>query len=89
MSDCYIFNENLQKYLKCTGNILLKFKLVYTLKIKQCSAENCMGNNVMKMIQVQYTLAVKTVLINQCRNMGYVCFVRYHSNVLFKNNIFE
>ena len=28
------FIENLQKYLKCTGNILLKFKLEKTLKIK-------------------------------------------------------
>ena len=29
------------------------------------------------------------VIINKCRNMGYVCFVRYHNSVLFENNIFE
>ena len=34
----------------------------------------------MKMIRLQYTLA-------KCRNMGYVCFVRYYKSVLFENNI--
>ena len=41
----------------------------------------------MKMTRLQFTLAVKTNLINKCRNMGYVCFVRYHNSVLFENNI--
>ena len=42
----------------------------------------------MKMIRRQYTLAVITNEINKCRNMGYVCFARYHRSVLFETNIF-
>ena len=47
-------------------------------------AENWMENNAMKMIRLQFNLAVKTNLINKCRNIGYVQirFVRYQNSVL-------
>ena len=47
-----------------------------------------MENNAMKMIPRQYTLAVKINEINKCRNMGHICFARYHNSVLFETNIF-
>ena len=53
-----------------------------------CYPWNWTENNAMKMIRLQYTLAVKTNLIIKCRNMGYVRFVRYHNSVQIENNIF-
>ena len=60
MSDCNIFYENLQKYLKCTGKHSIQVKISIDTEIKQCRAENWTENNAMKMIPLQYTLAVKT-----------------------------
>ena len=42
-------------------------------------------NDTMKMIRLQFTLAVKN---KQMQEYGYVCSVGYHNSVLFENNIF-
>ena len=43
----------------------------------------------MKMILLQYTLAVKNKLNKQMQEYGYVHFVRHRNSVLFENNIFR
>ena len=41
-------------------------------------------------VKTVYPLQTKFAggIINTCRNMGYVCFVRYHNSVQIENNIF-
>ena len=61
MSECNIFIENLQKYLKCTGKHSVKVQIgIDAENNKKCRAENWTENYVMKMTRLQYILSVKT-----------------------------
>ena len=59
MSDCNIFIENLQKYLKCIGKHYVKVQISIDTENKIMQRENWTENNAMKMIRRQYTLAEK------------------------------
>ena len=57
--DCNIFIANLQQYLKCTGKHSVKVQIGKAIENKiKCRAENWTENNAMKIIRLQYTLAV-------------------------------
>ena len=63
MSDCNIFIEILQKYMKCTGKHSVKVQI-------SLDAEN----KIMQMIRRQYTLAVKNKLNKQMQEYGVCMF---------------
>ena len=61
MSDCNIFmDENLQKYLKCTGKHFVKVQIIIDTKNNKIMPSRGLdGKYAMKRIRRQYTLAVK------------------------------
>ena len=59
------FFENLQKYLKCTGKHSVKVQISIDTENKMMQSRELVGNNAIKMVRRQYTLAVKIKLNKQ------------------------
>ena len=74
MSVCNIFIENLQKYMKCTEEHSVSVQISIDTENKKCRAENWTENNTMKMIRLQYSLAVKNKLNKQMQGNGVYMF---------------